>query len=163
MEKEARINVSRCWMTKILVYRWNRQHNPPFLATGIFHRSISHRHQGLPRVPARVDRKKRVEKSPLGASFDRHRGCTLEGLTNCIRWPRLLIWWKSDVVRSSNKQKKRRRAEWDAQNNIMRCRSHFRDESIASEEHLLVCAFCASHSRCKPVGGSGRVERLRRC
>lgn len=52
---------------------------------------------------------------------------------------------------------------WDAQSYIVRCRSHFGDEGIASKKHLLVCAFCASYTRGKPNGGSGRVEGLRGC
>jgi len=49
---------------------------------------------------------------------------------------------------------------WDAQCNVVRCRSHLGDEGIASKEHLLVCAFRASYPRGKPLGASRRVEGL---
>ena len=44
----------------------------------------------------------------------------------------------------------------------MRCGSHFGDEGIASKEHLLVHALCASHARGKPLEASRRVDRLSR-
>lgn len=49
---------------------------------------------------------------------------------------------------------------WDAQGDVVRCRSHLGDEGITSKEHPLVRALCASYPRGKLLEATSRVDGL---
>ena len=133
------------------MYRLNRQHSPPFLATEITRRPTFHRHQVLLCVPTRVGRKTREGKSPLRVNSDRSlmRVGRKLNLQTVYGGHGSLSGGNLHQVRMMPPQ--RRKAGSDAQGNIAMCWPDFCDEGITSAQHLLVGTFSASDTHSKPL------------